>query len=584
MNRFAVLFLFVTTLAAATFGVCQSPRATMAEDASAARSTMRDRWFYVSYNLADDSGADNVVNLIERAGKVNLNGMLWSAPWDRADEWSTEEIARFERIKRAAQTSGVEIIPILWSIGYGTMTGRNPNLAEGLLIRDLPLVARDGRASFAPSSDASFVCDMETWKGDNLANLQGFQDRAGTSSFCDREVFHGGSAALRFEKMETDPYGHGRVMWELTLEPERLYRASIWIKVSDLIGRPLLQAYSMSGDQLAAQSLSAKADANGKVAFEWRKAEILFRTPADGKVRVYAGVWDGKSGQIWVDDLAVEPVGLVNPLQRPGAPITVTSEDAATIYERGKDWELPEFRVAPWKTDAPSLSLVIPDGSRISDGESLRVDYYYPPLVGAPQIGTCMSEPEVYEYFEKSAAAVVKLLNPQKWFLSMDEIRCANTCEACHARGESLAEILADCITKQRAIIKNVRPDAEIYIWSDMLDPNHNAHANYYVCEGDYSGVWDLIPKDLIISCWWYEMREKSMEFFSSHGFKTQGAAYYDTDNLDGCADWLELCARTPNCLGIMYTTWQRKYDLLEGFGKLVDPSNVQASATTPAP
>lgn len=564
---------FIAVIAALAFGVCQSSR-VMAADENSDPEVMRDRWFYVSNNLPDDEETNEVVKLIERAGKVNLNGMLWSTPWDSADEWSAERIARFERVKQAADAAGVEIIPILWSIGYGTMTGRDPNLAEGLLIRDLPLVARDGRASFAPSADASFICDMEAWQGDKLADLRGgFQDRPGTSSFCDKEVFHGGAASLRFEKMETDPHGHGRVMWELALKPNRLYRASVWIKVSDLIGRPLVQAYSMSGNQLSAQSLHAKADANGKIAFDWRKAEVVFRTPEDGKVRVYAGVWDGKSGEVWIDDLAVEPVGLVNPLQRPGTPITVTSADGATQYERGKDWDLPKFQLAPWKTDAPSQSLVIPEGSRISDGESLRVSYYYPALVGAPQIGTCMSEPKVYEYFEKSAAAVAKLLNPQKWFLSMDEIRCANTCEACHARNMSLAEILADCITKQRAIIKKVRPDAEIYIWSDMLDPNHNAHGDYYVCEGDYSGVWDLIPKDLVISCWWYEMREKSMEFFSSRGFKTQGAAYYDTDDLDGCADWLELCKRTPGCLGIMYTTWQRKYDLLEGFGKLVQPS-----------
>lgn len=565
---------FIVAIAASAFGACQSQFAIMAADANSNQQIMRDRWFYVSYNLTDESGTDGVVNLIERAGRVNLNGMLWSAPWDRADEWSNEEIARFERIKSAADASGVEIIPILWSIGYGTMTGRNPNLAEGLAIRDLPLVVHDGRARFTPSSKADFACNMEAWQENALANLRGFQDRVGKSSFCDREIFHSGEASLRFEDMESDPHGHGRVMWELTLEPERLYRASIWIKVDDFIGRPLVQAYSMSGNQLSAQSLHAKADANGKISFDWRKAEVQFRTPADGKVRIYAGVWDGKSGKVWLDDLNVESVGLVNPLQRPGAPMTVTSADGATEYERGKDWTLPEFKVAPWKTDAPSVSLIIPKGSRISDGETILVDYYYPPLVGAPQIGTCMSEPEVYEFFEKSAAAVVKLLNPQKWFLSMDEIRCANTCEACHARGESLAAILADCITKQRAIIKNVRPDAEIYIWSDMLDPNHNAHADYYACEGDYSGVWDLIPKDLVISCWWYEMREKSMEFFSSRGFKTQGAAYYDTDNLDGCADWLELCKRTPNCLGIMYTTWQRKYDLLEGFGELVKPIN----------
>ena len=229
--------------------------------------------------LAIDNGEETnkVVRLIERAGKVNLNGMLWSTPWDSADEWTAERIARFERVKQAADAAGVEIIPILWSIGYGTMTGRDPNLAEGLAIRDLPLTVRDGRASFAPSPDASFICDMETWQGDRLADLSGgFQDRPGTSSFCDKEIFHGGAASLRFEKMETDPHGHGRVMWELALEPNRLYRASVWLKVSDFIGRPLVQAYSMSGEQLSAQSLHAKADANGKIAFDWRKAEVLF--------------------------------------------------------------------------------------------------------------------------------------------------------------------------------------------------------------------------------------------------------------------------------------------------------------------
>jgi len=500
--------------------------------------------------------------------------MLWSTPWDSADEWTAERIARFERVKQAADAAGVEIIPILWSIGYGTTAARNLNLAEGLPIRKLPLVVRDGRASFAPSSDEFFRCDMEKWQGNKLADSSCTQDRVGTSSFCDREIFHGGAASLRFEKMEKHPHGQGRAMWELSLAPERLYRASIWMKVDDFVGRPLIQAYSVSGDQIGAKGLNGKAGADGKIAFDWQKAEMLFRAPKDGKVRVYAGVWGGRSGKIWLDDLVVEPAGLIHPLQRPGAPITVTSADGATQYDRGKDWDLPEFQLEPWKTDAPSLSLVVPEGSRIADGESLLVSYYYPQisLAGALQIGTCMSEPEVYEYFEKSAAAVVKLLNPQKWFLSMDEIRCANTCEACHARGLSLAELLADCIAKQRAIIKKVRPDAEIYIWSDMLDPNHNARDNYYFCEGDYTGVWDLIPKDLIVSCWWYEIREKSMEFFSSRGFRTQGAAYYDADNLDGCADWLELCKRTPGCVGIMYTTWQRKYELLEGFGKLVQP------------
>ena len=47
------------------------------------------------------------------------------------------------------------------------------------------------------------------------------------------------------------------------------------------------------------------------------------------------------------------------------------------------------------------------------------------------------------------------------------------------------------------------------------------------------------------------------------------GAAYYDADDLDGSRQWLETCRETPDCRGIMYTTWQIKYELLGDFGRL---------------
>jgi hypothetical protein len=43
-----------------------------------------------------------------------------------------------------------------------------------------------------------------------------------------------------------------------------------------------------------------------------------------------------------------------------------------------------------------------------------------------------------------------------------------------------MAEILGDCITRQRAIFKAIDPEIEVMIWSDMLDPSHNARDNYY--------------------------------------------------------------------------------------------------------
>jgi hypothetical protein len=134
----------------------------------------------------------------------------------------------------------------------------------------------------------------------------------------------------------------------------------------------------------------------------------------------------------------------------------------------------------------------------------------------------------------------------------------------------TMSRILGDCITKQVEIIRKANPRAEVFIWSDMLDPNHNAHDNYYLVDGDFTGSWNYIPKDLIIVCWYYQKRNESLKFFSSLGFKTLAGAYYDGDTLDNPKGWLEVLNRTSGACGIMYTTWQNKYKLLAPFGELV--------------
>jgi hypothetical protein len=152
----------------------------------------------------------------------------------------------------------------------------------------------------------------------------------------------------------------------------------------------------------------------------------------------------------------------------------------------------------------------------------------------------------------------------------MDEIRAGGSCEACRQRGLTMGEILGDCITRQMAILRDVNPQAEVWVWSDMLDPNHNARGNYYLVEGDFTGSWEHVPTDLKIVCWYYARRRESLAHFSELSFHTLAGAYYDGDTLDNPRGWLEVLDRTPYALGIMYTTWQNKYALLADFGDLV--------------
>ena len=99
---------------------------------------------------------------------------------------------------------------------------------------------------------------------------------------------------------------------------------------------------------------------------------------------------------------------------------------------------------------------------------------------------------------------------------------------------------------------------------------HHNARGNYYVVDGDFTGSWEHVPKDLVIACWYFSKREESMRFFTKLGFETFAGAYYDGDTLDNVEGWLDTIGHTPKCRGIMYTTWRNKYTLLPGFGDLV--------------
>ena len=93
-----------------------------------------------------------------------------------------------------------------------------------------------------------------------------------------------------------------------------------------------------------------------------------------------------------------------------------------------------------------------------------------------------MAEPKLYEIFDHEAALLAEHVRPQRVMLNMDEIRMGGTCAAC--RDRNMGELLGSCITRQVEILRRHMPGVQVYIWSDMLDPNHNAHGDYYLVRG----------------------------------------------------------------------------------------------------
>jgi hypothetical protein len=534
---------------------------------SDSREPLPDRWFYAAKNITDEKQFNDLNGLVDTAAAHGLNGVLLSAAFDYLDRVGPKYFENLAKLRAHCESRGIEVIPSFMSIGYGGgLLSHDPNLAEGLPVRDALFVVRGRQAQLVPDPPVEIRNgDFERWKDNRFADFN-FHDQPGKISFVDQKVFKSGRASIRFESFENDPVnGHARILQMVPVHPHRAYVVSLWVKTQDLAGGKFsVQVYSRE------RSLT-HSEPRLPSATDWRQVSMAFNSLDTSMVRIYAGVWGAKSGRFWIDDMRIEEVGLVNVLRRPGTPVTIKSEASGTVYEEGRDFEKiadPRMRIHEAYHEPPAIRLTV--SSRIKDGERLRVSWYHPVVIGSGQITACMSEPKVYEIYQKQVELLHKHLAPKKYFLSMDEIRAGGSCAACRAQKKSMGEILGDCITKQYELIKAVNPNAEVYIWSDMLDPNHNAHGAYYMVEGDFSGSWNYIPKDMVIACWYYKMRDKSLQHFSRLGFGTIGAAYYDGDDLENCKGWLRSLRATPGARGIMYTTWQNKYALMAPFGDML--------------
>ena len=570
--------------------------ALLASSEAAPREPYPNRWVRISASLRDDGDVERVRRIVETASQHGLNGVALSAGLDQLDLKGPDYMTRLAQVREICKKAGMEIIPSFMSAGYGgSVLSHDRNLAEGLPVRDALFVVSGGAARRAVVStnplgeqvaaqaprmarlapDPAVAIDNGGFETLRDGELAGFRRSApaGAGIAADSAVFRSGKSSVRFDGFSAASREFLRLAQVVAVHPYRQYRLSCWIRseamgAADPFGSGNFQLEVLGGDErrpLQYENPRVPAGA------EWRKAAVVFNSWGYDRVEIAPKVRGAAGGKFWLDDLQLEEIGLVNVLRRPGTPLVVRG-DSGAVYTEGSDYSAVADPQLGSRSDHDGPAIEVLRSGRIKEGERLRVSYYHSASIYNGQVPVCMSEPKLYEIWRNQARLVHQALEPRKYLLNMDEIRVAGSCEACKKRNLSLAEILGDCLTRQYEMLREAAK-AEVWVWSDMLDPSHNANAErkyYYLAVGNYAGSWTRVPKELGIVCWYYEKRAASLRHFSSLGFRTVAGAYYDGDTLDNPKGWLEALAATPGSAGILYTTWLNKYELLGPFGDLV--------------
>jgi hypothetical protein len=508
------------------------------------------RWLYCSQNLAVDANIDQLEPLFRRAAKAGYTHVLLSdSKFARLGEMDPRYFRNIERVKKLARELNLEIVPSLFAIGYSNdLLWHDPNLIEALPVRDALFVAHGGQARLQPDPPLSL-------KGSDFSDLSqwGWKDPAVSADQ--------GTALIR------DPKGqNARIVQKLKLVPFRQYHLSVRVKTSEFRGTP--EAKVIAGDRvLNFNPLGVKPTQ------AWQTHHVVFNSLDHAEANLYLGAWGAQTGSLWFDDARLEEVGLLNLVRRGGAPLSVRREAGPALKEE-VDFEKvsdPRMGNKPWKGsydvwhDPPTVHTSLPDGTR------LRVSYYHAATVYDDQAMICPSEPRTLELLRDQARRMHEAWQAHGYMMSHDEIRVLNWCAACQQRNLDAGALLADNVRSCLRILREINPGGRIYVWSDMFDPNHNAHKDYYLVRGDLAGAWEGLDKEVIVLPWHFDKRAESLRWFAERGHRQVIAGYYDHAP-EQVRQWLAAAQGLAGIEGVMYTTWQHKYDDLEKFAGFLGP------------
>ncbi len=536
---------------------------------AAADDGLSRRWVYVQTNLQVTENADQLAALLQRAQTAGYNGVLLADyKLNILDRVTDTYFENARRIRALCTELGLDLIPAIGSFGYSAgILAHDPNLAEGLPVRRMPMVVRDGQAILAESPHNMISGDFEQYRDDRFAGWS-FQDEPGRGTFVDRDVRHSGDASLRIEN-PADVTGNRRVNKKLVVRPFAQYHASVWIRTEGFASAADVRMFAIGEDGrvLSFTHLGVQRDQ------DWTQHHIVFNSLDSREVLFYLGVWNGRGGKLWLDDARVVEEPFVNLVRRSSCPLEVTNETGTIRYEEGRDFApLHDLQLGnvPYAGEytvyhAPPQLTLLP-GSQIREGQGLRVSYFHTIVIYDGQVCCSLSDPGVFEILEDQVRRVDELFAPRIWMLSHDEIRVANWSADDQRAGQTAGELLAGNVRRSIETIRRRSPNAEICCWSDMFDPHHNARDEYYLVRGDLAGSWEGLPSDVTIINWNHNQSQSSLRFFGERGHRQILAGYYDHDPA-AIRGWLSQASSGDHVSGVMYTTWQSNYRDLETFG-----------------
>ncbi|MBN1809176.1 MAG: hypothetical protein JW909_08915 [Planctomycetes bacterium] len=286
-------------------------------------------------------------------------------------------------------------------------------------------------------------------------------------------------------------------------------------------------------------------------------------------------------------------------------PVVVKSIDGTVTFEEGRDYVLKfgkikahwaekvhygtghpkgyPYQVLRWAEyagDQEATTVARTADSRIPDGSDVLVEFSFigPDPYSRWKYRECLSDPRLYAAGRQNPVYRLctdpfDLIDPEirVYGIEYDEYRTIGWDHKCLASGKTRAEICYGYVKAQVDFVLERKPGTRVVMWSDMIDPHHNA-ADYRL-----EGTAELLArngynKKVIAQPWHSGMAEKSVKFLSDLGYSFMPSCQGpppDASSLKWRYYMDRLCG-PEQTKSLQYTHWEG----VEGWQKMLDGGN----------
>jgi hypothetical protein len=490
-------------------------------------------WLYCGAELVKDSEVPRLQALWKRAAAAGYTHVILTDPkFERLGEMNPGYFVNARRVKKLADSLGIELVPALFPIGRSsTLLALNQDLAEAVPVKDALLEVQGGVARVVADPPVA------------LAERPDYADPS--------VALADGHATIR------DHSSRSRISFRQRVAPFRCYHVSVEARTTGYSGSPMVTVYGIDERALTFARSFGLAPTQ-----DWTRLDLVFDSLENDAVSVWMGAWKPGRGTLEWRGWSIEEVGPVNVVHRPGAPFTITDRVEGRDYEPVRD---PLLGMVPWRGqyrawhEAPVIRTALPEGTR------LRASWYYAAVLFDHQVSICPCEPATLELLRDEAQRMRMLWGARGYLMMHDEIRVLGWDRSCRSRGATAGAILAaharDCL--------QMLAGSRVYVWGDMYDPFQNAVRDYYLVRGDLAGSWEGLDSSVVIVNWNAPRAAESLRFFADRGHHQVIAGYYDGAPQE-VRKWIDAARGVPGVEGVMYTTWRDRFDDLEAFANEV--------------